>query len=140
MADSNEYRSYGSYLGRVFAIMVTVLVLIFAVWFVVQLAQDDDTTNNNTGVSEEVAGIEEGTGQVISDTLNVDGDVEFDEVAGDNVVAANDQPEVGHTLSTTTEALPNTGPSSPFIILGISALSASIYSYTQSRKQLSDLL
>ncbi len=41
---NQEYRSYGSYIGRIIAIVVAFALLVAAVWFVVRLASDNDDT------------------------------------------------------------------------------------------------
>lgn len=53
MNDYQEYKSYGSYLSRVFAIIIAFALLVLAIWFVVKLASgDNDDSNVGEGTSK----------------------------------------------------------------------------------------
>lgn len=52
MNDYQEYRSYGSYISRVFALIITFFLLVLAIWFVVRLAGDEDSTLGGTTTAD----------------------------------------------------------------------------------------
>lgn len=112
MNDYQEYRSYGSYLGRVFAIILAFLLLVFAVWGVVRLASDDEEeTLGDSGapsfvVEDGDADGDQAQGQPDAD-LFVNGETTDDDEAADGDTATGDaatsDDDEGQTLSTNTD-------------------------------------
>lgn len=85
MNDYQEYRSYSSYLSRVFAIIIAFLLLVFAIWGVVRLASDDDATLGDT---KSPSFSEDGT---VADNSETDGSTTSDQ---DDAQDANDEPDL----------------------------------------------
>ena len=105
MNDYQEYRSYGSYLSRVFAIIIAFLLLVFAIWGIVRLASDsDDETLGDTKAPSFVDGEDREDDDDEAD-LFVSGDVDADDDEGDVVVvgAGDSSDDDGQTLSTNTD-------------------------------------
>ena len=110
MNDYQEYRSYGSYLSRVFAIIIAFLLLVFAIWGVVRLANNDDGTLGDTNApsfSDESSDSDSDQAQADDPDLFVSGDDAPDGAATDDDIAvSNDeaaQDAQGQTLSTNTD-------------------------------------
>ena len=156
MNDYQEYRSYGSYLSRVFAIIIAFLLLIFAIWGVVKLAGDDDTSLGDTRAPSFVDSDEDkkadffvnGNDQDASDSSESSSD--DDPVVADSGDANSD--EQGQTLATNTDedgrfndssaqvagantdSLPSTGADLNFVlVLGAVAFVGSKFAFAQHK-------
>ncbi len=104
MNDYQEYRSYGSYLSRVFAIIIAFLLLIFTIWAVVRIAGDDEDTLGDTDAPSVSQADGDDPDLFVSDTSddssNSDDDSDQAIVVG---LGDDDADDDGQTLSTSTD-------------------------------------
>lgn len=111
MNGNGEYRSYGSYLGRVFSLIIAAALLLLAVWFVVQLATGDSDESTETSQTDGTPAADDVENE---DATAVDIALGEDETATDANGTTDTNGEVaddseGQTLSTNTDELPDTG-------------------------------
>ncbi len=105
MEDYGENTSYGSYLSRVFAIIIAFLLLIAAIWLVVKLASNDssETLGDRSSISVDHGGI----------VANNDNSSNSEPVDADgHTLSTNTDIDSGNTRNVagvTTDGLPNTG-------------------------------
>lgn len=147
MADYQEYKSYGAYLGRILVIIVGFVVLVLAVWFVIGIARDDKSAEEKPAESSEVAQNNE-TPQGLQDEVkpeeNNQPSTQDDAPVGDTTDEAEaeqepstDAPaeeETGSTLGTNTESLPNTGISTNIaLMIALPVLTFAGVKYIDSR-------
>lgn len=155
MNDYQEYRSYGSYLSRVLAIILAFLVLVLAVWFVVRLANDgDDVAQNEAETSQNEESNIATTGSQDNTAVGAENGVENEADAANNsqdepAASNEDQQDAtaqedseGRVLATNTEIdpqLPNTGSESLMALVVVPGLAYSSVQYARSRKSIKNL-
>ncbi len=144
MNDYQEYRSYGSYLSRVLAIILAFLVLVLAVWFVVRLARSDSdtaTTNvDDTTVVDSTTNAQDDAQSAVTgglDSLEIEAVESSDESDSTAASLPDETEESGQVLATNTEAtLPNTGPESLLGLLFVPIAAFMATKFVQSRRLL----
>jgi hypothetical protein len=105
MNDYQEYRSYGSYLSRVFAIIIAFALLVLAIWFVVRLATDNKDSGTLGDTTTSTIDRDISINPTTPDTESQNGQVAGSSTTSD--VPAADGEENGQTLSTSTDTDPN---------------------------------